>query len=829
MNNQRRDFLKKALLLTGMAGIEQTIPAAIQRALAIEPMPGSSFMDAEHIVILMQENRSFDHGFGSLNGIRGFNDPRYIKLPNGNPIWFQPDRQGNTYAPFRLNLMDSKSTWMGAVPHSRHSQVDAFNDGHYDGWIEAKRVGKDYANIPLTMGYYNRQDIPFNYALADAFTICDQHFCSAMSSTWPNRFFFWTGTVRAAQNKNAKAEMRNELPFGAGKWPTFPELLEDTGIPWKIYQNDVSCGGGFSGEERSWLASFSCNPLERFQKYNVQFSDRYITNLEIQVDQLPKEIAVLEEQLQKMSREDKQYHKVQDALKQKKKVLQTAEQALETWSPSNFSKLPQHEKNLYQKAFITNKNDPDYRRLDKLQYTDHKGKKQEMDIPKGDILHQFRQDVQDGALPAVSWLIPAQRYSDHPSSPWYGSWYISEIIDILTQNPKVWQKTIFILTYDENDGYFDHIPPFTPPNPYVANSGKCSAGIDPAIEYITAEQELAEGRSKKTVRTGPIGLGYRVPLIVASPWSKGGKVCSQVFDHTSTLQFLEKFLSHKYNCRIASDQISDWRRTICGDLTAIFNPADNPKANDELPFIKRNSYLENIHQTQYKALPTFGLLTAKDIAKGKDRPHHVDLMPKQEQGIRRSCSLPYELYVEGKITEGAFDLEFRVDNTIFGDRSAGSPFTVYAAGTIRHYAVKAGDSLSDRFVYAPKQGMDLHVHGPNGFFRRFKDKHHPAPISTSLDYEREAKNFTGRIQLSLENKSQQTIQIYIQDKGYGQKTRTLHVAAGKRLVELIDLQASQHWYDFEITANGYPDFLWAYAGRVETGHLGYTDPQIAQV
>src|SRR5690606_28248213 len=116
-----------------------------------------------------------------------------------------------------------------------------------------------------------------------------------MTSTWPNRFFFWTGTVRTEQDKNAKAEMRNELPFGGGKWPTFPELLEDAGVPWKIYQNDVSCGGGFSGEERSWLASLSCNPSERFQKYNVQFSDRYVTNPKIKADKLQKEIDDLNE------------------------------------------------------------------------------------------------------------------------------------------------------------------------------------------------------------------------------------------------------------------------------------------------------------------------------------------------------------------------------------------------------------------------------------------------------------------------------------------------------------------------------------------------------
>lgn len=829
MDKQRRDFLKKALLLTGMAGIEQTIPPAIQRALAIEPLPGSTYMDAEHIVILMQENRSFDHGYGALRGVRGFNDPRYVRLPNGNPVWFQSDKKGNTFAPFRMNLMNSKSTWMGAVPHSRHTQVDAFNEGHHDNWIEAKRLGKSLANIPMTMGYYDRQDIPFNYALADAFTICDQNFCSAMTSTWPNRFFFWTGTVRTAQNKDAKAEMRNELSLGGGKWPTFPEQLEKAGVPWKIYQNDLSVGGGFSGEERSWLANFGCNPLERFEKYHAKFTDRYIANLKIQTEKLPKEIAELEGKLQTIAHEDKQYSKISGAIDKKKKVLRNAEQELGTLSPSNFDKLSQQEKNLHEKAFVTNKNDPDYRHLDKLSYTDDKGKEQEMDLPKGDILHRFRQDVQRGELPTVSWLVPAQRYSDHPSSPWYGSWYISEIIDILTQNPKVWQKTIFILTYDENDGYFDHVPPFVPPNPYVRNSGKCSAGIDTEIEYLNAEQEIAEGRSKKTARTGPIGLGYRVPMIVASPWSRGGKVCSQVFDHTSTIQFLEKFLSHKFKKNVASDQISNWRRTICGDLTSVFSDASEEKTDRKLPFLNRDSYLENIHQTQHKALPVFRQLTDEDIAKGKIHPHRIARMPKQESGIRPSCPLPYELYVEGKIEGDTFDLDLHADQAVFGDKSSGAPFTVYADNTIRHYAVKAGDRLSDSFSYTQNRGIDIQVHGPNGFFRHFKNKNKAVPVQPSLKYERQEQHFTGKVKLLLENKSADAIQVSIRDKGYGQKPIAVHVPTKGRQVTHIDLQASQNWYDFEITVTGYPDFLWAYAGRVEIDRLGYTDPQIAQV
>src|SRR5205809_7314759 len=159
----RRSFIKKASILSGGAGMLHVLPASIAKALAIDPAPGSTYLDAEHIVLLMQENRSFDHTYGTLRGVRGFNDPRAIKLPNKNLVWLQTNAAGETYSPFRLDIKDTRITWMGSLPHSRESQVSARNDGRYDNWIEAKKPGEEYADMPLTMGYYTREDIPFYY------------------------------------------------------------------------------------------------------------------------------------------------------------------------------------------------------------------------------------------------------------------------------------------------------------------------------------------------------------------------------------------------------------------------------------------------------------------------------------------------------------------------------------------------------------------------------------------------------------------------------------------------------------------------------------------
>ncbi len=207
MPTSRRDFIKQAAMFSGI-GATGLFTESIGRAMAIEPQPGTTYLDAEHIVILMQENRSFDHTFGTLRGVRGFNDPRAITLPDGNPVWAQQDINGNRFLPFRLNIKDTKSTWMGCLPHSWTDQVDARNDGRFDRWLDVKHSGENaFARMPLTLGYYTRDDIPFYFALADAFTVCDQNFCSCLTGTTPNRLHLWTGTIRAKQSSDSFAHL----------------------------------------------------------------------------------------------------------------------------------------------------------------------------------------------------------------------------------------------------------------------------------------------------------------------------------------------------------------------------------------------------------------------------------------------------------------------------------------------------------------------------------------------------------------------------------------------------------------------------------------------
>lgn len=814
--DSRRDFIKKAALLSG-SGLFAGLPVSIQKAMAIDPAPGSTYEDAEHVVFLMQENRSFDHCFGALRGVRGFNDPRAITLPSGHPVWLQSDKGGETYAPFRLDMKNSKATWMSSLPHSWENQVDARNGGKYDQWLEAKRPGiKEYANMPLTLGYYTREDIPFYYAMADAFTVCDQHFCSSLTGTTPNRLYFWSGTIRPPEDADSHAAVRNsDIEYDSNaNWKSFPERLEENGISWRIYQNELSMPTGLSGEEESWLANFTDNPIEWFPAYQVRYAKGYMAYLVKEIAKL-KEIVVLPAGDAKLAT--------------KKETLAKLEKEQQQWNTENYEKLSAYEKALHEKAFTTNINDPYYHQITEVEYEDGQ-EKRKMSMPKGDVLHQFREDVKGGKLPTVSWLVAPENFSDHPTSPWYGAWYLSEVLDILTQNPEVWKKTIFILTYDENDGCFDHVPPFVAPDPRDPSTGAVSPGIDTKNEWVTKEQELRRDDLKPSqARESAIGLGYRVPFVVASPWSRGGFVNSQVFDHTSSLQFLEKFLSKKTGKKITEPNISSWRRAVCGDLTSVFRPYNGDKI--DLPaFIERNGFLEMVNNARFKPVPdNYRKLSKADIALVLKSPQSSTYMPRQESGTRPSNALPYELAVSGKLDAGkqSFVLQFEAGNQLFRDKAAGAPFTVYVPGPnmqVSNFAVAAGGKVNGAWKLQ-KGGYHLQAHGPNGFYREFKGTAHDPELEFRVQQIVAKNEKYHNLLLSFQTPAK-PVTLELIDNAYGKAPLTVVVRSEKDS-PVINLQKTQGWYDFTIRVKGHKAYERRFAGRVEAGAESITDPAMA--
>jgi phospholipase C len=158
----------------------------------------------------------------------------------------------------------------------------------------------------------------------------------------------------------------------------------------------------------------------------------------------------------------------------------------------------------------------------------------------------FVTDAKTGNLPQVSWIVAPTTLSEHPPwAPSAGEAFTRQYLEAVWSNPKLWARTLFILTYDENGGFFDHV---APPVPEPGTPG----------EFVRGE---------------PIGLGFRVPAVVISPWSRGGKVCSTTFDHTSTLTLLER----RFGVEVAN--LSRWRRETCGDLVSALDLPNGPDAS----------------------------------------------------------------------------------------------------------------------------------------------------------------------------------------------------------------------------------------------------------
>jgi len=778
-----------------------------------------------------------------LQGVRGFDDPRAIILPNGNPAWVQTNSAGQSYAPFHLDIKHTRSTWMGSLPHHWTDQVDARNGGRYDRWLDVKRSADEaYADMPLTMGYYNRADIPFYYALADAFTICDQNFSSTLTGTTPNRLHLWTGKIRDDQNEKSHAKVVNEDADHNSEveWRTFPELLEDEGVSWKIYQNEIYLDVGLDREEAAWLANFGDNPIEYFKQFNVRFAEEYRQDLEQRVQHLQETLDTLQSQLSKTDAAPRHWADLTAKVEATSILLGTIDKQRRKYSAENFAKLTDREKSIHAKAFCTNIGDPAYHELETVKYYDGTIERS-LRIPKGDVFHQFRRDVDSGGLPSVSWLVAPERFSDHPCSPWYGAWYLAECFNILTKNPEMWKKTVFILTYDENDGYFDHVPPFVAPDPRRPETGKVSTDIDAGVEYVTRQQDM-KYKPAQYARESALGLGYRVPMIIASPWTRGGCVCSQVFDHTSPIRFVETWLSHKLGREIKETNISQWRRVVCGDLTSAFQSAVDP-AYAAVPYSELAPFIKGIHKSQFEQLPSgYRELSDVELREIRGNPLASPLRPRQEPGMRRSCPLPYEFVVDGHLSHdrSRFVLRLQAGNERFGKRAAGAPFIAYfrdRAGElmVRNYAVSPGDAFEDSWILSELRNgaYELEVHGPNGFYRHFRGSYDDPDLEVIIDASAKVDDVRPSslaVYFHVTNRDHSHAHILkVRDHSYGHPEQRIELSTNGVGSFSVDASSSHGWYDVILESIDSNMFLRHFAGRIESGGWSYTDPVIGSI
>lgn len=698
MATDRRTFLK--LLSSGAASA--ALPSSIARALALPANNRTgTIRDVEHIVVLMQENRAFDHYFGTLSGVRGFADPRVAKLPNGDPVWYQPDGKGGYVLPFRPDVPNLGLTFIEDTDHSWNQTHIALNGGKYDQWVEQKG--------PTSMAYLTRKDIPFHYALADAFTICDAYHCSLLGPTDPNRYHMWTGWV--GNDGSGGGPVLNNAEAGYD-WSTYPERLVKAGISWKIYQDK---GAGLDGPDywgwgpNAYIGNYGDNSLLYFHQYQNS-------------------------------------------------------------QPGN---------PLFEGA---------------LTGTDIKS------IPGSNpqialhLVDQFRADVIANRLPKISYIVAPEAYTEHGNwPPNFGAWYVSQFLDALTANPEVWSKTVFLLTYDENDGFFDHIVPQTPP----MNRAQ-------GISTVPTTNEIFPGDASFVA--GPIGLGVRVPMIAISPWSKGGYVNSEVFDHTSIIKFMESRFAED-NPGLIETNITPWRRAVVGDLTSLFE------------FRRPNA--------KVVALPS----TASWVPPNQNRyPDYVppvpadQSMPGQEKGTRPARPVPYDLHVHGAVdvASGSFVITYGNwgKTAVYQVRSGNSELGPWT------YTVGRGEQVSDSYALSSNglSGYDLSVYGPNGFLRSFRGSLSVAS-TVQLDICAEYHKVRNAITLKGTNRGSKPVSFAVTD-AYSGKSITGMLQPGESGERTWELNPTSGWYDLIVTAESDSTFRYQIAGHVETGEESRTDPAI---
>ncbi|GFZ93442.1 phosphocholine-specific phospholipase C [Dyella caseinilytica] len=706
---KRRRFLKMTAGAAGGLTALSMLPPTIRQAMAASTVTsGGTISDVRHVVIFMQENRSFDHYFGSLAGVRGFNDPVPHPLPSstttGNNVWYQPTSTSSPTTeymlPFHMPMATTSSTCVNASAFGYTDDLAINNQMKFNAWNTSRTAG-------MGMGFYNSSDLPFYYALAENFTICDNYYCSTLTDTNPNRLMLFTGSNGLSVNYTP-VQLDDTQPSAGLTWTTYAERLQDAGVSWKVYQESDN---------------FDDNPLEWFANF----------------------------------------------------------MNASTTSP------------LYTNGMAT----------------------------VSSIVTAFQNDVTNNTLPTVSWIVAPSTLSEHPDyQPPDGENLTAQLLAALASNPTVYASTVFILNYDENGGFFDHMPP-----PVPATSTADNVVVSGYSTVSTTGEISTVNESGDTISASPIGLGYRVPMIIISPWTvspsptTGPQVCSQVFDHTSVLQFLELVTG------VTEPNISAWRRAVCGNLFSAFN------------FSNTN--------TIWPSLPSTSTYVATSTTECDDNPAPTvptkQTMPTGAAGVCPAAALPYIIDAQGSlnVSTGKYYIDFINNSSPVGPSgSQAAVAAVFHAYSLNRtnaseqgpwiYTIGAADSYSDDWtcdvftdsVYA------LEVHGPNGFMRKWMGSGVSASVmpETAISYNASA----GTVELTMSNAGTSSCTMTVTNGYNSSDVRTYTVPAGGNVSDTWNLSSSNNWYDLQATVSGLSNWGRRLCGHMENGSPSTTEPPHTQ-
>jgi phospholipase C len=678
-NVSRRRFLQATALGAASAaaigaGAGEASAATASAARGLPRGWSGTIADVKHVVILMQENRSFDHYFGTLRGVRGFDDKQILTYQNGHSIFQQPDA-ARTDLGYLLpyNLTDQVD---GDLDHSWTGDHAARNGGLWNNWVAAK--------TQETMGYFTRDEIPFHYAMADAFTICDGYHQGIMGPTSPNRMYFWTGTSSGWTTNPDDYTVDFGSDAHTAEVTTYPEQLQKAGVNWRVYTNDQV--GDSSTAPDFFLGDFGDNPLWFYQQYNTTNSRNGGSG----------------------------------ALANRGAVT--------PW-----------------------KTDAGAPPLSKTH--------------AAYVLSTFLKDVKSNNLPKVSWIVAPAGYCEHPSfTPDYGAHYVNTVLQALMGNSELWQNTALFVTYDEHDGFFDHQLP-------------------PAPEATVTDEHIGGL---------PIGPGTRVPMMICSPWTRGGYVDSNVYDHTSMLHFLAAWTGVK------PANVTPWRTSVTGDLTAAF---DFKNPDFSVP-----PSIPTLDQTWTLTQLTGGSTTLP--AEGKQQ------MPAQEPGTRPHR--PSSHRPQADVTVDRSTSQVTAALTVAG--KVGVSFAVYPDAYLPATSTPVTVTRSAPGSYTWNAALTggkyaFSVYGPDGFLTSFAGTVVPDGSSSGPVPVVSATQRPVRLQLTLANDGGKAVVYTLTPNDYAGSTQTITVSAGGSKSVSWPVSADGY-YDVVITADSGDGFRRRYAGRI---------------
>ncbi|MFD3520914.1 alkaline phosphatase family protein [Streptomyces sp. NPDC058653] len=615
--------------------------------------------DLKHIVILMQENRSTDHYFGTFPGIRGFNDKQALRFQDGTTVFQQKDANGSVVTP-----QVDDSSW--GNDHGAWGDVDHRT---WDQWVRHNGASCMNHHSDAYMGFY--------HSVAAQYTIADQNFSSEFGPTDPNRKYLWSGTA------NSETGNTDESNYSRS-WTTVAEQLQDVGIDWRLYSDNS--GDGRQGYISTWVGDYGDNELKYFKGFDPE------------------------------------------GLGPDDPKLRPGTGLIWRGNATYYSGM-------------TSPNDDSEENLDA-------------------VLKNFRDACRPGAehpLPAVSWIVAPYGWSEHPDADArHGERYVNRVLDILQSNPDIWDHTLFILNYDENDGKFDHV---LPPWPEA-------------------------GTPREYAGDYPLGLGPRVPMLLVSPWSRGGHVASEVFDHTSTIKFLEVWAEH-LGKPFRSPNISEWRRSIAGDLTSALDfahPRPGPATFTD-PLAEQSVSVAARHMT----------------------PRPLGFHPHATLSEdHRSGTVTARMTLSGGPKGKALSFQ------VFPDKYrpfSNTPFTV-TARTPREYTwdTKATDG---RYAFS--------IYSNDGFVRSFAGQVRPAGKGglprVDVDLRKgEGAEHEARVEVTLRNDGKEPVRYTLTAHDYLGHTRRVTVEHGGSKV--VTWPTQDGYYDLVVTVDTDTTWTQRYAGRI---------------